>query len=87
MNYQTKDDKMELYHGKFRQNGNCGYLLKPVDQRDDTMMHDVISDFSPTKEKVLRIKLISCQYIPSKLHNLLLNSIVVALSWISFSLI
>lgn len=64
MNYQTRDDKMELYRGKFRQNGNCGYLLKPVEQRDDIIEDDVTSSFSLIKEKLLRLQIISCQYIP-----------------------
>nr|CAB3264932.1 1-phosphatidylinositol 4,5-bisphosphate phosphodiesterase zeta-1 [Phallusia mammillata] len=33
LNYQTKCDEMEICTGKFRQNGNCGYVLKPRDQR------------------------------------------------------
>ncbi|CAK8672973.1 1-phosphatidylinositol 4,5-bisphosphate phosphodiesterase zeta-1-like isoform X2 [Clavelina lepadiformis] len=33
LNYQTKCDEMEIYSGKFRQNGNCGYVLKPEFQR------------------------------------------------------
>lgn len=29
VNHQTKDDLMALYYGKFRDNGGCGYVLKP----------------------------------------------------------
>lgn len=29
LNFQTADPPMWLNHGKFRQNGNCGYILKP----------------------------------------------------------
>lgn len=29
LNYQTGDKSMQLNQGKFRENGNCGYLLKP----------------------------------------------------------
>ncbi|ODM92959.1 1-phosphatidylinositol 4,5-bisphosphate phosphodiesterase gamma-1 [Orchesella cincta] len=29
LNYQTPDRPMQLNHGKFRQNGSCGYVLKP----------------------------------------------------------
>ncbi|CAL8091039.1 unnamed protein product [Orchesella dallaii] len=29
LNYQTPDRPMQLNHGKFRQNGGCGYVLKP----------------------------------------------------------
>ena len=29
LNYQTKDTAMHHSMGMFRQNGNCGYVLKP----------------------------------------------------------
>ena len=29
MNYQTDGRMMQLYRGKFKSNGNCGYVLKP----------------------------------------------------------
>lgn len=29
LNYQTGDKPMQLNQAKFRDNGNCGYLLKP----------------------------------------------------------
>uniref|UniRef100_T1IHK2 1-phosphatidylinositol 4,5-bisphosphate phosphodiesterase gamma n=1 Tax=Strigamia maritima TaxID=126957 RepID=T1IHK2_STRMM len=29
LNYQTPDRTMQLNEGKFRQNGNCGYILRP----------------------------------------------------------
>lgn len=29
LNYQTHDTIMHFYRGKFRENGNCGYVLKP----------------------------------------------------------
>lgn len=29
LNYQTPDKPMQLNQAKFRDNGNCGYLLKP----------------------------------------------------------
>ncbi|XP_058803649.1 1-phosphatidylinositol 4,5-bisphosphate phosphodiesterase gamma-1 [Phymastichus coffea] len=39
LNYQTGDKPMQLNYAKFRENGNCGYLLKP-----DFMFHE---DYSP----------------------------------------
>ena len=29
VNHQTQDDAMSIYYGKFRDNGACGYVLKP----------------------------------------------------------
>ncbi|KAJ8684283.1 hypothetical protein QAD02_020075, partial [Eretmocerus hayati] len=45
LNYQTGDKSMQLNQAKFRENGNCGYLLKP-----DFMFHE---DFSPYDKSTL----------------------------------
>ena len=29
LNYQTEGRMMQIYKGKFKSNGNCGYVLKP----------------------------------------------------------
>lgn len=29
LNYQTEGRMMQIYQGKFKSNGNCGYVLKP----------------------------------------------------------
>ena len=29
LNYQTEGRMMQIYRGKFKSNGNCGYVLKP----------------------------------------------------------
>ena len=34
LNYQTDGQMMDFYRGKFMDNGNCGYLLKPSFMRD-----------------------------------------------------
>jgi len=36
LNYQTGDKSMQLNQAKFKENGNCGYLLKP----EFTFRHD-----------------------------------------------
>jgi hypothetical protein len=33
LNFQTPGLMMDLYDGKFRQNGGCGYVLKPAMMR------------------------------------------------------
>ncbi|XP_034945841.1 1-phosphatidylinositol 4,5-bisphosphate phosphodiesterase gamma-1 [Chelonus insularis] len=35
LNYQTGDKSMQLNHAKFRENGSCGYILKPDCMFDD----------------------------------------------------
>lgn len=45
LNYQTGDRYMQLNQAKFRDNGNCGYLLKP-----DFMFKD---DFDPNDKNTL----------------------------------
>lgn len=45
LNYQTGDKPMQLNQAKFRDNGNCGYLLKP-----DFMFRD---EFDPTDKGTL----------------------------------
>ncbi|XP_046996756.1 1-phosphatidylinositol 4,5-bisphosphate phosphodiesterase gamma-1 [Schistocerca americana] len=45
LNYQTPDKAMQLNQGKFRQNGFCGYLLRP-----DFMF---LEDFDPYDKKTL----------------------------------
>ena len=37
LNYQTADDPMMLNKGKFRDNGGCGFVLKPEYMRKGTV--------------------------------------------------
>ena len=53
LNYQTQCEEMEINSGKFRQNGNCGYVLKPRSQR----FWDLEQDESTSQ--ILKIYLIS----------------------------
>ncbi|XP_053996256.1 1-phosphatidylinositol 4,5-bisphosphate phosphodiesterase gamma-1 isoform X1 [Hylaeus anthracinus] len=46
LNYQTGDKSMQLNQAKFRENGNCGYILKP-----EFMFKD---DFSPYDKNCLQ---------------------------------
>lgn len=66
MNFQTPGLMMDLNIGWFRQNGNCGYVLRPA------IMREQVSFFSAnTKDSVpgvspqlLHIKIISGQHFP-----------------------
>lgn len=42
LNYQTGDKPMQLNMAKFKENGNCGYLLKP-----DFMLRDDFDPYDP----------------------------------------
>ncbi|EDO31556.1 predicted protein, partial [Nematostella vectensis] len=40
LNHQTNSEEMQLHYGKFRQNGNTGYVLKPKFLRDPELTFD-----------------------------------------------
>nr|CAD7463492.1 unnamed protein product [Timema tahoe] len=66
LNFQTPGQMMDLYDGKFRQNGGCGYVLKPAIMRDQISFFsanakDLIPGGSP---QILHLKVISAQYLP-----------------------
>lgn len=55
LNYQTGDKSMQLNHAKFRENGSCGYVLKP-----DCMFEDNYHAYDKKTLKIIdnyRIKL------------------------------
>ncbi|KAK6178523.1 hypothetical protein SNE40_013298 [Patella caerulea] len=45
LNYQTPDQPMQINHGRFRQNGGCGYVLQPEMMRNEA--------FNPFEKKFL----------------------------------
>ncbi|XP_033104785.1 1-phosphatidylinositol 4,5-bisphosphate phosphodiesterase delta-1-like isoform X2 [Anneissia japonica] len=63
LNYQTHGEEMDLYLGKFKQNGNCGYILKPVFMRKEGVTFDPEKPGDQYKSK-LKIKIISGQQLP-----------------------
>uniref|UniRef100_UPI00358E8B70 1-phosphatidylinositol 4,5-bisphosphate phosphodiesterase delta-4-like isoform X2 n=1 Tax=Myxine glutinosa TaxID=7769 RepID=UPI00358E8B70 len=66
LNFQTPGREMDLNGGRFRQNGGCGYVLKP------TYMHRMESNFHPEDPcsgeafdpMKLTIKIVSGQQLP-----------------------
>uniref|UniRef100_H3B651 Phosphoinositide phospholipase C n=1 Tax=Latimeria chalumnae TaxID=7897 RepID=H3B651_LATCH len=66
MNFQTPCKEMDLYQGKFQENGNSGYILKP------SFLLDKRSKFDPNsstpgewlKPKAFKVKVISAQQLP-----------------------
>jgi hypothetical protein len=58
LNFQTKDAYLKINDGRFRENGNCGYVLKP----SALMMKD---DFSQTAMPVkLSVRVLSGSCLP-----------------------
>jgi phosphatidylinositol phospholipase C delta len=67
LNYQTPDDPMMHYKGRFRDNGGAGYVLKP------SMLLSPESTFNPKKgpfppewKKTLKLTIISGYQLPKK---------------------
>ncbi|XP_029428290.1 1-phosphatidylinositol 4,5-bisphosphate phosphodiesterase delta-3 [Rhinatrema bivittatum] len=77
LNFQTPGYEMDLNQGRFQENGNCGYILKPP------FMRDINTKFNPEYPsrgsshdvKTLSVKVISAQQLP-KLNKEKKNSIV-----------
>lgn len=68
LNYQTDGTAMQINQGKFRQNGRCGYLLKPVFLRDVGVDYKQPSDpftgCATISPKTLFVSVISAQCLP-----------------------
>ncbi|XP_027444710.2 1-phosphatidylinositol 4,5-bisphosphate phosphodiesterase delta-4 isoform X1 [Zalophus californianus] len=64
MNVQTAGLEMDIYDGLFRQNGACGYVLKPDFLRDVQSSFHPERPISPFKAQTLLIQVISGQQLP-----------------------
>uniref|UniRef100_A0A6J0URU8 Phosphoinositide phospholipase C n=1 Tax=Pogona vitticeps TaxID=103695 RepID=A0A6J0URU8_9SAUR len=66
LNFQSKDAEMDVYQGRFQDNGFCGYVLKPQ------FLLDQQSEFNPRSvtegpwwtPKTFQVKVISGQQLP-----------------------
>lgn len=56
MNVQTAGLEMDIYDGLFRQNGGCGYVLKPDFLRDTQSSFQPERPISPFKAQTLLIQ-------------------------------
>ena len=61
LNYQTPDRSMQFNHGKFRQNGSCGYILKPEFMFGDSFDPFVKNDV-PGVEPVALVVRVSSEF-------------------------
>ncbi|KAG7244362.1 hypothetical protein INR49_003705 [Caranx melampygus] len=66
LNFQTPGEQMDLNHGRFRQNGQCGYILKPpfLCQRDSTFNPENVGGGPGHKPLLLTVRVISAQQLP-----------------------
>ncbi|XP_060049872.1 1-phosphatidylinositol 4,5-bisphosphate phosphodiesterase delta-4 isoform X3 [Erinaceus europaeus] len=64
MNVQTAGLEMDICDGLFRQNGGCGYVLKPGFLRDAQSTFYPERPVGPSKAQILRIQVISGQQLP-----------------------
>ncbi|XP_032713110.1 1-phosphatidylinositol 4,5-bisphosphate phosphodiesterase delta-4 [Lontra canadensis] len=66
MNVQTAGLEMDICDGFFRQNGGCGYVLKPDFLRDAQSSFHPERPISPFKAQTLLIQVISGQQLPKE---------------------
>ncbi|XP_078724814.1 1-phosphatidylinositol 4,5-bisphosphate phosphodiesterase delta-4-like isoform X4 [Lampetra fluviatilis] len=71
LNFQTAGDEMDLHDGHFRQNGGCGYVLKPAFLCDPTTAFQPENPQPGTGLHTVRltIKVISGQQLPKVPHS------------------
>jgi hypothetical protein len=70
MNYQTSGKGMYINHGKFLQNGNCGYVLKPRCLLDPAA--------APAPARVLSVHIIAGSLLPKPASEVISPVVVVS---------
>lgn len=73
LNYQTDGRMMQIYKGKFKSNGNCGYVLKPDVMCEDDPKFDPVTrkEIVGVRRKICKIKVISGQQLPKPKDSIL----------------
>eukprot|EP00038_Savillea_parva_P017361 m.19984 g.19984 ORF g.19984 m.19984 type:complete len:1333 (+) comp3742_c0_seq1:562-4560(+) len=69
LNFQTPTSPMWLHHGKFLQNGNCGYLLKPKAMLDPAVLfnpHQPSTFMMHVDQVKLSITVVSARHLNKK---------------------
>ena len=64
LNFQNSDTPLKLNEALFRDNGNCGYVLKPEILRNPTLKFDPKNPETMKNKKTFHIKIISAQNLP-----------------------
>lgn len=62
LNYQTPDKHMQLNQAKFRDNGACGYILKPKFMLEDHFDPNDLNTFN-TQKKLVTIRVICARHL------------------------
>jgi phosphatidylinositol phospholipase C, gamma-1 len=71
LNYQTPDKPMQLNQAKFRDNGGCGYVLKPDFLfRDDYDLTDAEPSLAGVKGRSLRVQIIGARHLGKNGRNI-----------------
>ncbi|XP_037936423.1 1-phosphatidylinositol 4,5-bisphosphate phosphodiesterase gamma-1-like [Teleopsis dalmanni] len=63
LNYQTGDKAMQLNQAKFRDNGQCGYLLKPKFMQAENFDPNNPIAISTLEEKIVTIRIIAGRHL------------------------
>uniref|UniRef100_A0A1B0API1 1-phosphatidylinositol 4,5-bisphosphate phosphodiesterase gamma n=1 Tax=Glossina palpalis gambiensis TaxID=67801 RepID=A0A1B0API1_9MUSC len=63
LNYQTGDKAMQLNQAKFRDNGQCGYLLKPKFMQTDGFDPNNPATISLLEAKIVTIRIIAARHL------------------------
>ncbi|XP_033021596.1 1-phosphatidylinositol 4,5-bisphosphate phosphodiesterase delta-1 isoform X1 [Lacerta agilis] len=66
LNFQSKGTDMDVYQGRFQENGFCGYVLKPEFLRDEQSRFNpkAVSEGPWCTRKKLQVKVITGQQLP-----------------------
>ncbi|XP_072312488.1 1-phosphatidylinositol 4,5-bisphosphate phosphodiesterase delta-3-A [Eucyclogobius newberryi] len=66
LNFQTPGEQMDLNRGRFLQNGQCGYILKPpfMSSSDTTFNPENVGGGPGHKPLLLTVRIISAQQLP-----------------------
>ena len=63
LNYQTNRKEMRMYRGRFRENGDCGYVLKPAYLTDGSDAA-CLRDRETILRKYFKVRIVSGQQLP-----------------------
>lgn len=63
LNYQTGDKAMQYNQAKFRDNGQCGYLLKPKFMSSEEFDPNNPSTISQHEEKIVTIRIVAARHL------------------------
>jgi hypothetical protein len=83
LNFQTPGLMMDLYDGKFRQNGGCGYVLKPAMMRQPGFsVPSSLRESAPiSPPQLLRIRVHQKAFYRERTHVHIFPSFITCVMW------